>query len=241
MVQLKVTQQQLDHLLELNAIDQLLVTTKNQLTKLSNSPEAAAFQQKVNLASAKLLDANKVLEVIALELSRNNVDLDLVEQREKRDHERLEQAANPKDAAGLQSELATLAKRRSELEDASLELMEQQLVAQQSVSVASAEAEEVRRERDEFQQKADAEAIKLQSAISLTQQDRTRVVSLLSAELVDLYAKKRDRGSAVGFLVSPECGACHMTISSSEYSKLLSQDSAEMIFCPECSAILVRR
>ncbi|MFM6980651.1 MAG: zinc ribbon domain-containing protein [Micrococcales bacterium] len=238
---MNVTSAQLDSLLELNNIDLQLVTAQKQLLQLSSDSQSQQLQSELTAASAALLDASKSIEAIQLELKRNNDDLALVEQREEKDQSRLLEAKNQKDISGLQNELATLAKRRSDLEDTSLELMDSLSQAEELESKAKSVRSEVQEKLSKQSNATQTEVVKLQSSIALQQQERSRVTGLLSATLIDLYEHKRSRGTAVGLLVGPSCGACRMSISASEYSKLIAKPLDELITCPECSAILVRR
>lgn len=237
---MKVSRTQLDDLLELGSLDIEAAAKRNQLERVTANPELQHLQQRLVTASSALLDASKVEEAVALELERNSADLQLVEQREKLDRTRLAEAKNAKDAQGLQNELETLAKRREALEDSALELMQAQADAAVKVAEATKVREQIREEGSALSQSVQAEAMKLQSALELCRQDRERLSSRLPADLLALYEKKLVRGTAVGSLHSPQCGACRMTISSSEYAQLQSKPADELIECPECSAILVR-
>lgn len=237
---MKVTRAQLDDLLELSSIDIDAAAKRNQLERVSNNADLQSLQQRLIAASTQLLDASKAEEAVALDLQRNNADLDVVEQREAKDRARLAEAKNAKDAQGLQSELETLAKRRIALEDASLELMQLQADAQVRVAEAEKEREQVRAEGAALTQAVQADVMKLQSALELSRLDRERLVSRLPQDLLAIYERKLAKTTPVGRLVSAECGACRMSISSSEYSQLQSKPIDELIECPECSAILVR-
>ena len=73
----------------------------------------------------------------------------MVDARRSRDAELLRTVSNPKDAAGLEHELASLTKRKSDLEDAELALMErletaESAVAEQEALIAETNAEGAR-------------------------------------------------------------------------------------------------
>lgn len=240
MEQLKVTQAQLDDLLELNALDQSIATTKSQLNQLAANPDFAQLQQELSQASSAFLEASKVVEVVSLELERNNADLLVVEQRIARDQSRLNEAKNSKDVAGLQNELDTLAKRKSQLEDSSIELMEKLVVAEQNSAEASSAREHVRATGQKLSEKLQAEANKLRSGLELATANRSKILGMVSAELQSVFERKKSRGVPIGRLAGPQCGACHMTLSSTQYQELLSHPLDELLECPDCSAILVR-
>lgn len=237
---MKVSQQQLQDLLELSAVDQLLERSRTAIAALGSSKELADAEALWRQSGADFIAANNGAESLQTELNRVEADLQVVEQRIARDQTALRSSSNPKEVSGLEHELATLARRKGELEDASLELMEQLSQLQESVNAVKdkrvhAEAA-VKAVRDKLQ----AEHAKLASGIELAAGDRARLAARLPHELLELYAAKSKRGMAVGRLVSRECGACHMTITASAYTELSNAADDELITCPECAAILVR-
>ena len=68
------------------------------------------------------------------ELKRIESDVALVDARRTRDAERLAASSNSKEAQGFESELASLARRKSDLEDAELDVMDRLEQAEASVS-----------------------------------------------------------------------------------------------------------
>src|SRR5699024_2638668 len=72
------------------------------------------------------------------ELKRLESDVQLVEQRRTRDADRLATSTNAKDAQALESELASLAKRVSDLEDMELEVMSRVEAAEAAVAAQQA-------------------------------------------------------------------------------------------------------
>ena len=83
---------------------------------------------------------------LRIELSRIESDVAVVDARAARDAQRLTSSTNSKEAQGLESELASLARRKSDLEDAELEVMERleqadAAVAEQEALIAETNAE----------------------------------------------------------------------------------------------------
>jgi predicted nucleic acid-binding Zn-ribbon protein len=143
-------------------------------------------------------------------------------------------------AQGIQSELATLAKRKGELEDASLGFMEGVAEAEGAVAQAKLQRAEVDQKVAAAQQGLAAEAAKLASGIELSAADRKQLAERLPHELLELYINKAKRGVPVGRLSHRECGACHMSITASALQELQNAAADDLVTCPECSAILVR-
>ena len=99
--------------------------------------------------SAELTTLLGVRDDARAELARLESDVALVDARAARDTERLAATSNVKEAQGLEHELVSLAKRKSDLEDAELVIMErletaEAAVAQQEAAIAEINAEGAR-------------------------------------------------------------------------------------------------
>jgi predicted nucleic acid-binding Zn-ribbon protein len=237
---LKVSQNQLQDLLELTVTDQVITRTKNEVDGLRNSPVLAQLQIELRASSTKYIEANNKADGLKLELKRVETDLATVEQRIKRDNNTLHSTGSARDAMAIQNELKSLAKRKGDLEEVSLELMEQLAVAQSELEVHVLE-----RSRIEANLKAETEALqataaKLISGMSLRTADRKQLADRIPVELLEIHQAKSRRGVPVGRLTHRECGACNMTITAAALQELLNAPADELISCPECGAILVR-
>ena len=237
---MKVSKDQLQDLLELTAVDQLLARSRRQIEDLKVSPELDALGVSLRGASVAYLDANGRVEALQADLKRVEADLSVVEQRIKKDNQSLNNTTSAKDAQGIQSELQTLAKRKSDLEDSSLALMEE--ISQVEVEVAdrliekNAADQQIKQKHSEIA----AQIAKLASGIELSAADRKRLAERIPQELLELYSAKAKRGVPVGRLINRECGACHMNITASALQEVVNAPADELVLCPDCAAILVR-
>jgi predicted nucleic acid-binding Zn-ribbon protein len=57
-----------------------------------------------------------------------------------------------------------------------------------------------------------------------------------------LYAKRRvvGRGNAAALLRARTCSGCTMTLTGSDLEAVRNSPADEVVFCPDCGAILVR-
>lgn len=237
---MKVSQQQLQDLLELSSMDIQMARARAAVTSLGNSPELAEAEANWRQSGADFIAANNAVESLQSELTRVEADLTVVEQRVARDKTAMQASSNAKEVTGLEHELATLARRKGELEDASLAIMEQLSELEQHAAAVKEQRSSVEEALQALRAKLQAEHNKLVSGIELSAAERAKTAARLPHELLELYAAKSKRGVPVGRLVSRECGACHMTITASAYTELSAAAPDELITCPECSAILVR-
>jgi predicted nucleic acid-binding Zn-ribbon protein len=226
-------------LLELAQLDIDLGRNASDKAKLLASKEVEAASDLALTLSDQLIDARNKVGDLELELKRSENDLELVETRIAKDKERLVTTSSPKDAQGIEHELTSLTKRKSELEDLELAVME--------------ELDKVRSELDAAtNNKAAAEAdlanLREQLASNVTEFDserarliasREKLIATLNPELAVVYQKKADRGSSVGRLIGRECGACRLSITATNLDEILALAPDEIAECPNCQALLV--
>jgi predicted nucleic acid-binding Zn-ribbon protein len=196
--------------------------------------------QELWAKTMKLIEARNQLDSVELELKRAETDLQTVEQRIEKDNARLSTTSNSKDAQGIQSELATLTKRKSELEDMELAILEKK--DEVAAVFAEVQARKTLNENElrEAEAKIEAEVLKQRSGLDLMVQQRAQQSTQLPVELLELYEKKAARGIAIGRLIGRECGACRISLGATAYAEIQALPSDDIATCPDCQAILVR-
>ncbi len=237
---MKANLQDQKRLLELVQLDLELVKNASDRAKLLAAAEIQIASEKALALSDQLIDARNKVGDLELELKRSENDLELVENRITKDKQLLSATSSSKDAQGIEHELATLAKRKSELEDAELGIMEEldkvraDLVAAESAkSAAEAELGALRQELSSKTFALDSQRAELNSK-------RISVVGLIEPELAVAYQRKADRAVAVGRLTGRECGACRISITATNLEEIVALPADEIAECPNCQAYLVR-
>jgi predicted nucleic acid-binding Zn-ribbon protein len=188
----------------------------------------------------KLINARNALDTVELELKRSETDLELVEQRIAKDVARLNTTNNAKDAQGIQSELESLKRRKSDLEDIELAILEQKEEASAAYTTVSSDKSSVDEELSASEARNEAEIMKLRSGLDLHTNDRAQQASRVAADLMELYEKKASRGVPVARLVGRECGACRIGLGATALNEVESLPRDQIATCPECQAILIR-
>lgn len=237
---MKVSQNQLQDLLELTATDMHLARSRQHIEDLKQDPVLLTLQAKFRQSSADFLAANNRLDDLKLELSRLETDLGLVEKRISKDNADLLNTSVVKNAQGIQSELKTLAKRKSDLEDAELAIMDAMGEAESVAAALRQSRAEIEAELTKTNQRLESEFNKIASGIELTSADRKQLAERLTHELLELYAQKAKRGTPVARLSHRECGACRVNIGATDLAEINHAPADELVTCPECNAILVR-
>jgi hypothetical protein len=237
---MKATQNQQQDLLHLYTLETEIERKRAAIQSILESPELSSLRDSQRTQATAVITAHNEVEAIELELKRANADLDLVSQRVKLDKDRLVSTASAKDAQGIQSELESLAKRQSELEDVTLIIMD-------SLETAANHLEEVKANKaatDEallaLEAAGQKEIIKLKSGGELLVQEHGALRQRVAPELLEVYTRLSKRGVPVGRLLGRECGACRMAMGANAFETLSHLAVDEFAACPECQALLVR-
>lgn len=209
----------------------------------SNPPQAARVQELLAQRQTQSGELTRLLGVrddARAELSRIEADAAVVDARAKRDADRLAAATNPKDAVGLEHEIASLERRKRALEDAELDVMErleaiETEVAAQEALVAQTNDEGARLSAQGKQAVAEATAV-----LDTARRDRDAVAGTVAADLLAMYERLAARGVGAGLLHRRTCEACRMVLSGTDLQQLRQVREDEVATCPECGAILVR-
>lgn len=237
---MKATNNQQTELLSLGELDLEIKRSKTALAQLTNGHQFEALRaQQLSLAT-ELIEARNALDTVELELKRAEADLKLVEERVKKDNALLNQTTSAKDAQGIQAELATLARRQSDLEDAELQILERKDECLASFDDVMARKSSLDAEIATKEAAVETEVIKLRSGLDLLIQRRAQQAASTASDLLQAYEKKLERSIAVGRLVGRECGACRIGIGATALAEINALPFDEFATCPDCQAFLVR-
>ena len=237
---MKASEAQQADLLSLANLDQEISRSRAAIKNLSSGAQFASLRETQRELAAKLINARNALDTVELELKRSETDLELVEQRIAKDVARLSSTNNAKDAQGIQSELESLKKRKSDLEDIELAILEQKEESAAAFATVAADKASVDEELSAGEAKNEAEIMKLRSGLDLLTNDRAQQASRVASDLIELYDKKAARGVPVARLSGRECGACRISLGATAFNEVESLPRDEIATCPECQAILIR-
>lgn len=238
---MKATPRQQALLLDLQQLDHAVARARKRSEQLPERAELAALETEREAARDTYMEAQRELDARRLELGRIESDVELVVQREHRDRDLLAASTSSKEAVALQSELDTLARRQSELEDRQFEAME---VAEAAEAVF-AEAERVLggidERRDAIRARiADAER-EVEAEIARATDERAGVAAEVQGDLLALYEKTRAQvGIGAARLRAGVSEASGMALTPAELSDIKATAPDEIVFCPATGAILVR-
>ncbi len=228
-------------LLDLQAFD----TKLNQLDhKAKNLPQHAVIAGiEGELAALRVTAAEQrgASEDVSLELKRLESDVEVVEARIARDAERLASSSSVKDVAALEQELASLRKRRDDLEEIELTVMERSEEADAVLASTQAEIESLIARKDEVEAERDAALAEVGNERNHTAANRSTVEAKVPADLLALYTKQRDRyGFGASLLQFGVSSANGVKLLENELQAIRAAAPDEVIICPSSDAILVR-
>ena len=237
---MKANLQDQKRLLELVQLDLDLVKNASDRAKLLAATDIQIASEKALALSDQLIDARNKVGDLELELKRSENDLELVENRIAKDNQRLATTSSSKDAQGIEHELTTLTKRKSELEDAELGIMEELDRVRAELGAAEAAKSAAEAELGALREALSVNTSALDSTRAELTSKRVALVGLIDPELAIAYQKKADRAVAVGRLSGRECGACRISITATNLEEIVALPADEIAECPNCQAYLVR-
>jgi uncharacterized protein len=231
-------------LLDLQALDSALDRLTHRRRTLPELSEIDDLQAR----TARLADDIVLLETEDSDLSREQAkvdgDVDQVRTSMQRDQQRLDggQVGSPKELENLQSEIESLHRRQSELEDVELEVMEKREVVQGRLDELRREREQATLSLSETGQRRDTTWAEIDAEADKASTQRAELGTSLPSDLVDLYEKIRAGSAGVGAaaLHRGRCEGCHLQLNTTDLNRIREADADEVLRCEECRRILVR-
>jgi predicted nucleic acid-binding Zn-ribbon protein len=149
---------------------------------------------------------------------------------------------SPKDLENLQRELASLAKRQSDLEDVVLEVMERREAAQERAAELAGRVESLEAKVVEAEQRKTAALEAIDAEGFSVAKDREVLAAEVPADLIKLYDKLRAQQGGVGAarLYQKRCEGCRLELNITELNELRAAPADEVVRCENCRRILVR-
>ena len=228
-------------LLDLQALDTKLAQLDHRAKSLPQHAVLSALDAELMTLRAAALERRGAREDVALELKRLESDVEVVEARIKRDTERLEGSSSVKDVAALEQELTALRKRRDDLEEIELTVMERLEEAEASLAVATENMAGIDERRAAVEAERDASLAEVASERTHTAANRQTIASKVPADLLALYTKQRDRyGIGASLLQYGVSSANGVKLLENEMQAIRATAPDDVIICPSSDAILVR-
>jgi predicted nucleic acid-binding Zn-ribbon protein len=229
-------------LLRLQSIDTRLQQLAHRLGSMPQAAPLAELAGRDEAVRRTRAEAVGALEDARAELGRIESDVAVVEARIARDGDRLQHTSSTKDVAALESELVSLRRRLSDLEDQELAVMEKVESAEGVVAAIDVERAAIAVDVTRLEADRDEAAAGLATERDHAERDRAVVAGGLPPELVAFYDQRRVRGGGVGaaLLRQRTCSGCTITLTGADLAAVRSAAPDAVLQCPECDRILVR-
>jgi len=231
-------------LLDLAELDAELGRLDHRRRGLPEHAELSQLEQR----DRELRDEIAALEAtegdLKRELGKAEADVEQVRARITRDRTRLDagQVSSPKELENLQSEVESLLRRQSDLEDVELEVMERRETTQARLSEATGDRAKVEADIQSVTARRDEILADLAEQSGKAADQRAAVAAEEPADLIDLYEKLRVQHGGVGAaaLRRGQCQGCHLTLNTVDLNAIRAAAPDEVLRCEECRRILVR-
>jgi predicted nucleic acid-binding Zn-ribbon protein len=231
-------------LLELADVDAELTRLDHRRRSLPENEE----HERLSERDTQLRDEIATLEAeesdLAREQAKAEADVDQVRSRVERDQVRLDngQVSNARELENLQSEIASLLRRQSDLEEVVLEVMERLEGVQRQRAERAGERDTLAARLTEVAARRDAALGDIAEQSGKATDQRAAIARDVPPDLLGLYDKLRAQHGGVGaaMLRRGRCEGCHLSLNTVDLNAIRAAAPDEVVRCEECRRILVR-
>jgi predicted nucleic acid-binding Zn-ribbon protein len=231
-------------LLELADIDAELGRIEHRRRGMPEHGELARLEARDTELRDSVAALTAQISDLRREQTKAEADVEQVRSRIDRDRQRLDsgKVSSPRELENLQSEVASLQRRQSDLEEVVLDVMERFETGQSGLEQATAGREQLGAELASVAAARDATLAELAEQSSKAADRRVEVTATLPADLLDLYDKLRTQQGGVGAaaLRHRSCQGCNLTMNTVDLNAIRAAPDDEVLRCEECRRILVR-
>jgi predicted nucleic acid-binding Zn-ribbon protein len=231
-------------LLDVQNLDLALAQLAHRRATLPELEQIDSLQARHDEISDDIVRGETQDSDLGREQSRIDTDVEVVRGRMERDQKRLDsgQVGAIRDLENLQSEIQSLHKRQSDLEDAELEVMEQREAIETRLGALRAEHEQVAADLLAAEQQRDATWLEIDTETAAATTQREEIASTLPEDLYALYQKLRASSAGIGAarLHRGRCEGCHLQLNTTELNELRDAPDDDVARCEECRRILIR-
>ena len=231
-------------LLELVALDTRLGQITHRLRTLPEAATLAELTARAGQVRDQAVAADVIADDLRRDLERAEADVQQVRDREARDRQLMDSGSvnDPKQLQSIQHELESLARRKADLEDAELEVMERVEGAEAALAQLTAERDALQAQVAQAQQAADEATRALEHEQAAVSAERETVAAGIPAELLALYAKAGEDHGGIGaaHLHRGRCEGCRLTLTPIDIEQIRAAAPEAVVRCEECRRILVR-
>jgi len=235
--------EQLEALLLVQERDIALDQLRHRREALPERAELTARAADLRTQDATRADVRERHRVVLAEERRIDDEARAIGERADDANEKLYSGTiqSPRELQAMQADIEMLRRRRSDLEDEELEVMEQREALDAELSALDGSIDALWARVTELQSTIASAEAEIDGEIGREQQERAVLAQPIVESLLRDYERRRaqNRGAGAARLVGSTCQACHLTIPSTEAEHIRRAAGAEIAYCDNCAAILV--
>lgn len=231
-------------LLDVQVLDSAIDRLAHRRATLPELETIESLAARVDEITDDIVRAETEDSDLGREQARVDADVEMVRGRMERDQKRLDdgQVGSPRELESLQSEIQSLHKRQSDLEDAELEVMEQREGIEARLKTLRAEQVQVTGSLSVAEGQRDATWAEIDVDAEKSKAQRGEIAATLPEDLMALYEKLRASSGGVGAaaLHRGRCEGCHLQLNTTDLNNLRDAPDDDVVRCEECRRILIR-
>jgi hypothetical protein len=231
-------------LLDVQGTDARLDQLAHRRATLPEVAEADRIAAELTQLRDLLVAAETETSDLEREVAKAESDVEAVRQRAARDQRRMDAGAvsSAKELEQLAHEIESLARRRGDLEDLELEVMERLESAQANVIHLQQRQQQLAAELADVERRRDEQLDGIARDTAYLTEERARLAADLPADLMALYTKLRADHNGVGAaaLRQRRCEGCRLELTAMDLGRIKAAPPEEVLRCEECRRILVR-
>ncbi|MCC3282541.1 zinc ribbon domain-containing protein [Arthrobacter caoxuetaonis] len=229
-------------LLDLQALDSRMKQLDSRARSVRENPDLTALAGKAAAARTALGAAATQSADIERELARAEADVASVVARLERDQKHLDSGhGGSKELTALQSEIESLSRRRSDLEDTELEVMERLEAVKAVEAERRTEAAAAETELTDLEGRRDTELAEIEAERAEIMRQRTELAGRFAPDLLAVYERTLSRhGIGAARLFHGTSEGSGMQLSPGDLADIRKAAADDIVFCPDSGCILVR-
>lgn len=228
-------------LLELQKVDSTIARLEGRRSNLPEQAELERLEESLRVAEKELAEQQAIVDEIASRQKKFDGDIELISAKIASEDVKLYSGsvASAKELAALQSEIGSLKRRKSTLEDMDLEVMEEREAAEQVQEELSTRVAEARAAVEGAVVVRDVAAGDLAKDLEEALEQRREWAPRIDPPMMEFYEELKAvrEGLAVVALIGGTCQGCHIRLPAQEYERV--RHSEVIAYCDECRRVLV--
>ncbi len=238
---MKLPHDQQIQLLRLQELETEVVQVAERIRSSQAVQLAEDLKRRSQNLRADLVRARTESEDLARAIKRAEEDVRRLQERKRHDEQMLGSGVNAKVQRELAHESQALERRIQSMEDAELELLENQETTERQIASLEGERIDIEARLLSAEQDRDAEISGLGRQQTLLESQIREIVDGISAEVLARYRSSRNAtGVAAAVLQKGQCLGCRLSLPPGTAADLESKPLDELENCEECGCLLVR-